>query len=447
MLRPFATALIVLLLLAVLVGSYVLTRDEAAWRDAQERWQAFQDNGFRAPRADQEGSSDAATEDGVGTAEEEGADWRSSLSLGAIDEREFADRLLEENEVASELLLEASLKDLDAAGLQARFIELMARDLDDRRSVEYAGRVLREIAKLDPQMGVALLYEMTPAEREQLVPSLARGWVASDPAAAFRWIETAWIDVEGSFIDRDLQNRLFVNAMDAFLSEDGDYAFAASVLHGVVDPELRETLVQQVAERMVMDGPETAFARLAELENSILDQSVLDAVADQWAARDSVGAMEWALGNEMDVSSKAARSIAKQLVLNGQTDSLLTFFAGLEDLEKRDSVAAEAARLSARRDLERSANWALAIEDPLDRRLAVQDGLRELGFESVQRTVAYVEAVYGEQGADRESLVFESLVSWLEVDEDAVVDFLGSGRANLSQASSEVLLERIGLAR
>ncbi len=378
----------------------------------------------RQPLADEIGSSD----------------WRERLVEGAADEVGFADRVLSEGELKGGLLLAVALEELSGEQLEEHFVELMARDLDNYRAIDYAGKVLQEIAERSPELGVALLSALTPAEKALLVPSVAKGWTMSDPAGAFAWIEQAWVGPDGGYIDRSLQNDLYAGAMDALVGELRQYEQAAAVLSGLADPELKAELTELVAHRIVRDGPENALDRLAELETGVFDRSVMDVVAEQWAARDGVGAADWVLQNESEMSPSGVRSIAKHLALGAQEEALAGFHDGLVERQKRDSVASEVARLKARRDPLASARWAQAIESPQARERAVLDALYEIGYEDFGSSVGYIDRVYELEDEGRGPVVFSTLQGWLSVDVDAVAGYLGSGRANLSASLSEELL-------
>lgn len=369
-------------------------------------------------------------------------DWEDQLAKEAKDEVDFADRILREGDRKGGLLLELALEALSGGELEEHFMELMARDLDNHRAVDYAGRVLQEIAERTPDLAVLLLGAMTPAEKALLVPSVARGWTVSDPEAAFAWIDMAWRAAEGGYIDRSLQNDLYVGAMDALVGELRDYEGAAKVLAEVVDPTLKAELTKLVAHRIVGDGPEYALDRLAELSTGIFDASVMDAVAEQWASRDGAGAAGWVLDNEAEMSPSGVRSIAKHLALGAEVETLVGFHEGLTELGKRDTVASEVARLKARREPLVSAEWARAIESPSTQQRAVLDALSEIGYEDFGSAVGYIDSVYEPEDEGRAPVVYTTLKGWLAVDVDAVAGYLGSGRANLSaNLSDELLLE------
>lgn len=357
------------------------------------------------------------------------------------DAEGFADRLLQEGGAMGEAVLEGSLGSFDLDGLTDRFVELMARDLDDYRAMAFAGRALREIAERSPEVGVALLYSLSAAEKERLVPELARGWVAADAAGAFAWIRDAWVDAEGNFIDRALQNELYIQAMDTLVSESRDYGYAGGVIEGVADLKLRGELVRLVAKRVVRDGPEQALARLGEAEGERLEGEVLDAIALEWAARDRAGAMAWALANEGEMSEAGVAGIAKQLELTGEAEALAGFFGGLETEDRRDAVAAEVARLQARRDPVAAAEWISLIGDGWNRRSAAEGAMRELGYESLERSADFLDLVYGGGEGPRGELLGDLLLEWVELDADAVAEFVASGRAQLSAERAAAVLE------
>lgn len=358
-------------------------------------------------------------------------------------EAALADRLLAESSLRAELRLLDAVGELETNELEDMFVELMARDLEDGGAVTYAGHVLRELAARSPEAAVALLYALPPAEKEKLVASVAEGWVASEPDQAFEWIESAWVDAEGGFIDRSLQNELYIQAMDTLVADPENFALAGRYVDRVADPALKQQLVKLVARRVVQNGPEAALERLAGSESAVFDTAVMDAIAEEWAARDEVGAMAWTLSNEEEVSPTGVRSIAKQLSLRADDASLRQFHQNLETTARRDSVAAEAARLAARRDPIASADWALAIAEPSAKREAVLEALYEIGYENFEQSVDYVDVVYPPHEPDRVPVLYTTLKEWMPIDRSAVATYLESGRARLPDGvAEEILLTR-----
>ncbi len=409
---------------------------EQVWRDAR----SFAAGGESPKRT---GAAAVLERGELGSADARAGLSRPAAAPGAnVDAAAlpYIERLVAAGAARGSLLLEATVAELESAQLEAVFVELMARDLESGAALDWAGRTLREIAQRDPIQGMALLYALRPAEREALAASLVRGWVASDPQGAFDWIENAWIDAEGNFIDRALQKELFAEGMETLVSELRRYDEGMAALERVVDPELKTQLRRQVARSVVRDGPEAALERMAAADSAALDSAVMDAIAAEWAARDGAGAMRWTLENEAEVSSVGVRSIAKQLALERMDADLAGFHQGLEAVSKRDAVAAEAARLLARRDPLRSADWALAIEERNAKRLAVLDAIGEIGYDSFGQTVDYVDYVYARTEPDRTPILYTTLKSWVAVDRPAVVEYLISDRAGLPESLSEEIL-------
>lgn len=362
-------------------------------------------------------------------------------SLPVAGDPLFADELFAAGASAAGFRLESALPEMDAAELEDRFVEFMSRDLEDARSVGFAGRILQELARRQPERAAALLYALTPAEKEKLVPSLARGWVAADEASAFAWIETAWIDPDGEYIDRELQNRLYIESVDT-LAGLRDFDAAARRVEGVADPDLKRRLVDLLARRIVADGPELALDRMAASRDEVLDTAILEAISEEWSARDPIGAMEWALGNQEEVSPGAARAVAKQLAINQLRKPLIDFHDGFRDRATRDSVASEAARLLARREPVVSADWILAIEGSAAKFAAVQDALYEIGYERFSASVDYIDYVYRREEPERMPVLYSALKDWVLIDRASVQAYLQSERAGMDPAlSGEILAQ------
>ncbi len=266
-------------------------------------------------------------------------------------------------------------KKLTALDADELFIEALSFDLQDRRAFDAAGLAIEAIAEMAPTQALELLFALSPSEREKLVTSLARGWATGDTVSAWNWIDSSWIDMGGEFIDRTIQNRMFREALDVVLTERGDYQLAVNLLNSVVEPTLRLELADQIAFQVVSENPALTLDRLAFEGGELVDSAIMDAVIDEWAQRDSKGAMTWTLENERHVSSAGARMIAKDLLLNGVYQDLANFHGGLTSTYKRDAVASESARLLARRDPSDSIVWLGAIEMQSTRLDAYYDSL------------------------------------------------------------------------
>ncbi len=352
----------------------------------------------------------------------------------------LVDGALGESGPGGALRLEAAMKGRSLEGQEEVFLELMARDLEGGRVMGHAGLALREIARRDPARAVGLLYALRPGEREALAVSMVSGWVESDVAGAFGWIEGGWTDPEGNFVDRGLQNELWRRGIETLVAEQGRYGEAIALAEGVVDPTLRAELVGILARNIALEGPEAALARLELSSSDALDGAIMDAVALEWAARDGEGALRWTLANEDEVSVSGVRGIAKQLSLGGATDGLRSFHGGLRTEPRREAVAAEAARLQARRDPVAAADWVLAIGRPAAKRDAALGALREMGYDSFGQSVDFVELVFERTEAERVPVLHATLMDWARVDRASVVEYLISERAGLPDAVSEQIL-------
>ena len=331
--------------------------------------------------------------------------------------------------------LRQGLEDASLDELEDLFIEALSYDLEDRRALQVAGIALKRIAQTNSDLGLGLLHTLSPAEKEKLAWAVASGWALTDAMTAWDWISTAWVDSSGNFIDRDLQNRLHREAVDVLLKENQDYQLAASLVSSLIDPDLKQSLADLIAFRAVTDNPSQALARIDFSSNDFLDTAIMDAIMDEWAQRDSFGAKEWTLENEEQVSTKGARTIAKNLLLNEAQSELRHFHGRLLSVLKRDSVAAEATRLLARRDPVNSVDWLHAIQSATIKREATYDALYEIGHDSFESTIQYVDLAYDSSNPGRELTLYAALESWTRVDEDLVTEYLDSGKSGMPQVS------------
>lgn len=350
---------------------------------------------------------------------------------------------LDSSDPSASVALKRKLGALDIDQLEDLYIEALSYDLIDRRAFEAARIALEGIAALDPNRAVQLLYSLAPSEKEKLATALAKGWAQGDALSAWDWIDSAWIDGSGEFIDRSLQNAMFRETLDTVLVDRSDYQLAADLIASVVEPGLRKELANLVAFYVVSENPVQALDRLEFDGGDLVDNAIMDAIMTEWAQRDSRGAMAWTLENEPQVSSDSARSIAKDLLLNGIYDELGRFHSNLAAPHKRDSVASESARLLARRDPISSIEWLAAIEGVATRYQAYSDSLFEIGHDDFESSVRYAELAYGAAEIDRETALFEALQSWASVDGNKVRQYLDSSDATNASESLSALRQAL----
>ncbi|MFL3658285.1 MAG: hypothetical protein ACJ07L_09550 [Opitutales bacterium] len=321
--------------------------------------------------------------------------------------------------------LEKKLSALDLEELEDFYIEALSLDLIDRRAFEAAGLALEAVATQDPALAVQLLYALSPSEKERLATDLSKGWAQHDALSAWDWIDSAWIDSDGEFIDRKLQNQMFHEALGVVLAGAGKIQLAADLVSSLLEPELRNELAEQIAYRVVSENPAQALGNLNFEGDALIDSAIMDAIMSEWSNRDSIGAMNWTLQNESQVSNQGMRSIAKDLLLNGVHEELVAFHSNLIEIGKRDSVAWESARLLARRDPQISIDWISAIETPISRYRAFNDSLYEIGHDDFSSSIQFAELAYGVADLDRETVLFQALQSWSAVDSEKVRAYLG----------------------
>ena len=338
----------------------------------------------------------------------------------------LVETFLEADLLEGEFSLERKLATLNFSQLEDFYIEALSFDLKSAKAYEAAGLALQKIATEDPARGLELLFALSPAEKERLSTELAIGWARADPLSTWDWIDAAWVDPSGAYIDRQLQNSLFRETLDVVLEKHEDYQMAANMLASVVEPSLKLELADLIAFHVVSKNPAEALERMRFQSDDLLDSAIMDAVIEEWAQRDSIGAMEWTLSNQRQVTSAGAKEIAKDLLLNGVRDGLVDFHAKLQSQYKRDAVASEGARLLARRQPMESISWLAAIESTGDRYQAYYDSLFEIGHDDFDSSVEFAELANSVADIDRETAFFEALQSWTLVDPERVKVYLDS---------------------
>lgn len=350
---------------------------------------------------------------------------------------------LDSKTAAGGFALEKKLSALDLKELEEFYIEALSFDLIDQRAFEAAGLALEAIASQDPALAVQLLYALSPAEKERLATDLSNGWAQRDAVSAWDWIDSAWVDREGEFIDRRLQNRMFREALGVVLEDNADIQLAADLVSSLVEPELRLELADLIAYQVVSENPVQALDRLDFESNALLDSAIMNAIMGEWSNRDSIGAMAWTLENETQVSNQGMRSITKDLLLNGVYEELAAFHSNLVEPGKRDTVARESARLLARRDPHASIDWISAIETLSSRYSAFNDSLYEIGHDDFESSIQFAELAYGVADLDRETVLYQALQSWSAVDTEKVLRYLDSNDTIARGETLDALRESI----
>jgi hypothetical protein len=196
-----------------------------------------------------------------------------------------------------------------------------------------------------------------------------------------------------------------------------------------MEPGLRLELANLIAFYVVSENPAQTLNQLDFTSDDLVDSAIMDAVIDEWAQRDSRGAMTWTLENQDQVTSKGARFIAKDLILNEVYQDLERFHSNLQSPFKRDSVASESARLFARRNPDVSISWLATIESSASRYNAYYDSLYEIGHDDFDSTVRFAELAYGVASLDREEALFGALQGWSVIAPERVHSYLDSSDA------------------
>ena len=382
---------------------------------------------------------DSLSFENVGNAKEEAAaSVREEESVESVSD--VLDQFLAQIDSRSEGL---ALGDFERADLEDLFIEATAAAYDDRRALEVARASLQQIARQDPAAAVSLLYAVAPFLKETLAVGMVEGWTRVDPLSAWDWVESAWIDDEGAFVDRALQNKLSMASMSALLDSSSDLVLAATLTSLSNQPDLKEGLAELVGEFVVSEDPELALTQFEFEGDQTVDVAIMNAVIKQWAERDLEGAVEWAGENEDQLAVDSMRELTKQLVLVGETDRLQEVYSSVNDLEKRDAVAAEAARLLVRREIVEASRWLSEIGDPASKRVAVESALYELGYDDLDSTIVLVHLAFESGDPDRSDVLVSELDKWVQQDRAAVARFLASGQeASLPPSVEEFVFMR-----
>jgi len=357
----------------------------------------------------------------------------------------LAERFLDEASLSSErAAIREGFADAAMATLEGLFVEGIAREWEDRRALELAGAALREVAERDPLAALSLLRALGPMERERLAPAVARGWASDDLVEAWEWIETAWAEAGGGYIDRSLQREMHLQALDAALTQSGDFATAVALYGRTPDPQLKAEIATLVARRLVSDNPAYAWERLDFETVEGVDAAIMDAVALEWSRRDAPGAAQWALANRDQLSGTAIRWIAKGLSLSGLEGGLRQLREGL-GRGGGDLVAAEAARLAARRRPEEAGGWLRTIGSSSVWSSATLEALEEVGYEDFERTLRLVNAAEPPGSPRRLEALFFALQLWSEVDPEQARAFAASDKVGLAPGPRRQLEQALSL--
>jgi len=289
-----------------------------------------------------------------------------------------------------------------------------------------AGVAMERMASLDPVAAVAAFSALLPIDKESLAFSVAEGWTQTDPLSAWDWIESAWMDVDGAVFDRPLQRELLSTAMSAVLEEHRDLPLAATLTSLTPDQDLKSRLAAQIAAFVVSNEPEEMLQAFEFEGDKTVDQAIMDEIVREWSGRDAQGVIEWVSDNAGEVSSVGAEYMAKQLVAQNLEGELQGVFASLPEVSQRDALAAEAARMLARRDPLVSSNWLRGIGDQEERERTFWKALHEIGDEDISTVVDYLAMSFPESDLRRFGLAERIFSEWNVQDPDVVRDYLNA---------------------
>ena len=311
----------------------------------------------------------------------------------------------------------------------AFFGDALSLGLDEGEMLLAASVALERMAAMDPAAAVAAFSALLPIDKEAMAVSIAEGWTHNDPLSAWDWIESAWMSADGAVFDRSLQNQMLSTAMEAVLNIHRDLPLAATLTSLTPDSELKKDLAEQIAAFVVSNEPEQMMQAFEFEGDTTVDQAIMDEIVREWSGRDAEGAIEWVAENGDEVSSIGARHLAKQLIAQDFEKALQGVFVNLPRIEQRDSLAAEAARVLARRNPVVSSSWLQGIKDNVVREEALWNSLNEIGDESLEIAVDYFAMSYPQAGAGRLRLAEKLFMDWNTTNPQAVEDYLDKGTA------------------
>ncbi|MCH6256260.1 hypothetical protein MLD52_06855 [Puniceicoccaceae bacterium K14] len=359
---------------------------------------------------------------------------------GVFEFSDLGEFLSESDKAKRNYLLREKLRKLEPGAI-GDFLEGVLSDEEAiSPSIEVAGIALQEIARKEPGLALTLLYSQDPYIREELAESLISGWSETDPLSAWDWVESAWMDKEGNFVDRALQNQLSEAAMIVILKKHDDIPMAATLASMTLQPDLKNELVMAIAEHVVSVDPESALSKFEFEGDESVDIAIMNSVIEQWSEQDLSGALTWALQNESEISEVGMRSLAKQTILNSNASAVDEARAQILDSDKQDAFISEAARLYVRQDLVTSAQWISSVADSENKAEATNDALYELGYEDFDTTIVLLDLVYDGEGGPSIDLLRDTLEGWEEEDSKRVIRYLESGQVN-PLVAEQLLLE------
>lgn len=332
------------------------------------------------------------------------------------------------------VMLKDTMSDWPLEQVVAFFGDALTLGLDDGEMRLAASVALERMAAMDPAAAVAAFSALLPIDKEAMAVSIAEGWTHNDPLSAWDWIESAWMSADGAVFDRSLQNQMLSTAMEAVLETHRDLPLAAALTSLTPDAELKTELAEMIAAFVVSNEPEQMMQAFEFEGDKTVDQAILDEIIREWSGRDAEGAIEWVADNGDEVSNIGAKHLAKQLIAQGFEKELQGVFASLPQVEQRDSLAAEAARVLARRDPVASANWLQGVENRSVRGGAFASALDEIGMESFDSSAAFFMLNYPEQTVERLDVATGFYLKWYKEDSEISESIFDHIRSNMSQA-------------
>ena len=325
--------------------------------------------------------------------------------------------------------LKDSMSDWPLEQVVSFFGDALSLGLDEGEMRLAASVALERMAAMDPAAAVAAFSALLPIDKEAMAVSIAEGWTHNDPLSAWDWIESAWMGADGSVFDRSLQNQMLSTAMEAVLNEHHDLPLAATLTSLTPDFEVKKKLAEQIAAFVVSNEPEQMMQAFEFEGDTTVDQAIMDEIIREWSGRDAEGAIEWVADNGDEVSEIGAKHLANQLIPQGLEKELQGVFVNLPLEEQRDSLAAEAARVLARRHPMVSSSWLQGIKDNVIREEALWNSLNEIGDESLEIAVDYFAMSYPQEGVGRLRIAEKLFMDWNAINPQAVQDYLDKGTA------------------
>lgn len=294
-------------------------------------------------------------------------------------------------------------------------------DANVRRSFMFM--LARDLGQHDAAAAVATFADASVSDRRDLLTPLLQGMAATDPQAAWDWLNGLRDQPYGAYA---LEQDLFgprMSLLSDLVRDTQNIPLALALARSINNPDLAKAMARSIANQVMRNHTDAALDNLTG--DTEVDQMIVDGMIRKLADNNPTEAAAWVARNSDLVGPASIKAVADSLAVAQGAAALNALYANFTDPALRDVIAERAALRSVRDDLTAAANWVQLIEDPRARIFAGLSALRELGFEAnFDQHLAFAESAYANDLSARRSALGYSLRQFKANHPEDLADYL-----------------------